>query len=283
MQVESMDNLMKRCVTLPRRIASYFLRRQMLARLLITLLRLRFRKGQIPLHQVARLRTMFRGSNVFEPHPSVYVGSGLLLNNRALSRRLAYMETGMWTLGVDTLNYLERLIQALRPEAVLEFGSGLSTLCLCQYMFDLHGDTGSPRVFSIDQESRYLTGSRVRLAECGFENLARLAHRPLIPQCIEGVETECYDLPHDFLSGFLGGSMPGLLIVDGPAGEDGVRFGTLPLVKDFVPTGARFVLDDALRDSELKTSLMWDRLPYLRVFGIKPVSKGLLLGEVFHK
>ena len=69
-------------------------------------------------------------------------------------------------------------------------------------------------------------------------------------------------------------------MIDGPAGPAGVRFGTLPLVQGYVRDGARFVLDDALRDGELAIARDWATLPYANVAGIRLIEKGLLVGTV---
>ena len=102
---------------------------------------------------------------------------------------------------------------------------------------------------------------------------------PLTPQVIEGVQTTCY-ASLDELRRILGERRADLLVIDGPAGPPGVRFGTLPLARGCASEGATFVMDDALRDGELDVARRWDAMPYLRVRGLQLIEKGLLTGTV---
>ena len=73
---------------------------------------------------------------------------------------------------------------------------------------------------------------------------------------------------------------PDFVVIDGPAAQDGARFGTLPLIRRYLSSGARFYLDDALRDGEIDIAERWARLPYVQVNVVRLTEKGLLLGEV---
>lgn len=84
----------------------------------------------------------------------------------------------------------------------------------------------------------------------------------------------------EVLERFLGGVRPDLILIDGPAGETGIRFGTVPLVSEVVDPNAVVIVDDGLRDSELDTADQWDRLGYVQWEGIRWEGKGLLSGKV---
>jgi hypothetical protein len=105
-------------------------------------------------------------------------------------------------------------------------------------------------------------------------------HAPLKHQRIEGLPTRCYDLSNVNLEKHLERWPTTFVFIDGPAAEFGERFGTLPLLHPYIRRNAQFLLDDALRDSELWTAQQWKRLPYLRVEGIYLEEKGLLSGKI---
>jgi hypothetical protein len=233
----------------------------------------------LPVSAVRLTRRLALGDDPLLP-PAWLVGtSSTAIRNSQLRDRLASQELGGMALGARTINLLEREVRRLRPELVLEFGSGISTLCLAQFMFDVHGPGGGIRVLSIDQDERYATVTRGLLQEAGVADAARVVACPLSQQTIEGFTANCYTMPPaGDLREFEGRA--GMVLVDGPAAENGARFGTLPLGRAYAANGARFMLDDALRDGELDTMRRWSRLPYVRVQGLRVVEKGILVGLV---
>ena len=252
-----------------------------LARVRRGLERLRHRrdfKGQIiPLAQAfseARIPARYGVSN------EVTASRGGALKNHFLRDALAREELGVWALDADTLNFLERVIQAGRPRTVLEFGAGLSTLCLARYLAEAWPDAPGVLVYSVEQNEWQVEQSRVRLAGLGLADRASIIHAPLTHVRIEGIEAECYGLPSTTLSAWLGAARPDLILVDGPSGDGCVRFGTLPLVKDYVNPGASFFLDDALRPEEREVARLWSELPYLGQMELHLRGKGLISGTV---
>jgi hypothetical protein len=208
------------------------------------------------------------------------VSAGVNLRNPILSSAFSTERLGEWALDAKVLNFLEHVIRQTRPRAVLEFGSGVGTVCIARYMYELHGLAEEPVVYSIEQDELHVEHTRRLLRNLGLERVGRVIHAPLKTQFIENTPTRCYDLSGERLREALGHVRPDFVIVDGPAGEDGVRFGTVPLAREWVSDGAMLFLDDALRDSELQTSLMWLKLPYVSIEGIHLLGKGLLAGTV---
>ena len=70
------------------------------------------------------------------------------------------------------------------------------------------------------------------------------------------------------------------VLIDGPAGPEGCRDTTLPGVISLCRDGARWFLDDALRDGELKILRDWSRLRGVYLEGIYPIGKGLATGRI---
>jgi len=197
-----------------------------------------------------------------------------------LERLMASETLGGWALCAETVEYLIEKIEEYRPSAILEFGSGTSSLALAWIMTRLHGDSSMPRVFSIDQAANHIEQTRAVLQRHDLVGMVRFHHAELVLQTIGSRVVRCYNLPTEVLEQFLGSVRPDLILIDGPAGENGIRFGTVPLVSEFVDPNAVVIVDDGLRDSELDTADQWDRLGYVQWEGIRWEGKGLLSGRV---
>ena len=208
------------------------------------------------------------------------ISTGEKLHNSYLANILRQEELGTWALDAQTLNFLEQEIIRLRPQAILEFGTGISTICFARHLFEIWGDTDKPRVFSIEQNEWQVEKSQRQLVDFGLEKSVRILHAPLTPQRIEDITTECYALPPSVLNEFLGELRPDFVVVDGPSGNSSVRFGTLPLVKAHVQETARFYLDDALRPEELDVAERWNALSYLSLSELRKIGKGILTGRM---
>jgi Methyltransferase domain len=183
-----------------------------------------------------------------------------------------------FAVGTESLNFLDGRVGQLRPEAILEFGSGVSTVVLAARMVDLHG-RDRPRVFSVDESKRYLDETQRMLNSAGLSGCARLAHREIREQVIHGRSTACYDIDESFLDSFLE-LVPDLLFVDGPSGGGSVRFGTLPLVLGRTAIPCTFFLDDALRESEIHVASLWRDLTGIELAAVHVVGHGLLEGRI---
>ena len=242
------------------------------------MLRLMYRNMPVPVHKVVLLRNLAHGQDVCSSRMENGITLGKSLHNSFLAKSLAQKELGRWSLSADTLNFLEQHIRVLKPSFILEFGSGISTACLARYMQEQHGDIDW-YVLSIEQEIDFAQATSSLLRELKLEKYAKVVYCPLRRQVIEGMETICYDFPHEVIM-ILENKHPDLVVIDGPSGEEGVRFGTLPLVLPFLNPGAWFFLDDALRDGELEIAQQWSHLPKVRIDGIYFIGKGLLVGKI---
>jgi hypothetical protein len=241
-------------------------------------LRLLPRATPVPVPKVRFLRKLCLGTDpLFPPYRSLKE-TGRKLRNPVLRSALETDEMGTWSMSPATLNFLEKEIQRRKPAVILELGSGLSTICLAQYMYETHGGASRLYVCSLEQDAASIDGTRQRLRTLGLDAFVRIFHAPLAPQVFEGVQTSCYSLPPDFVR-LIAAIRPTFVVIDGPATETG-RFGTVPLIRHYVRANALFYLDDALRDGELDVAQRWTRLPYVELNGIYLTEKGLLQGNV---
>lgn len=257
-------------------LLSHVRRRKLRAQLAVRRL-IRVCPGPLPLGEILAIRNAFETPDVLEPHPSSYLASGRELSDGALSEWLGDEELGMWTMAAETLEAIGNMVAATRPGLILEFGSGVSTLCLCQFMRVCGYACVGPAVVSVEQNEEYAQRTRKLISEHGLSDLCEILHAPILP-CEYGGETStCYSIDASQLRSALAGRGVDLLVVDGPAGD---RFPTLLSVSEHLSPGATVVLDDAWRDAELEVAQRWSSLPSLSVEGILPVGKGLLLAKV---
>jgi len=258
-----------------RTLFSHVRRRKLRAQLALRQL-IRECSGPVPLDDALTARNKSRTPDALEPHPSGYLAPGRDIGDHVLSEWLGEEELGMWTMAVDTLEALGRMVAARRPALIMEFGSGVSTLCLGQFMRTSGCVSAGPAVISIEQSQEYAQKTRDLLSKHGLSDVCDVLHAPLQPCEFEGEASVCYAIDGGQLSASLGERGVDLLVVDGPAGD---RFPTALSVAEFLSPKAMIVLDDAWRDAELEVARRWALLPWLRVEGILPVGKGLLVAE----
>ena len=112
-----------------------------------------------------------------------------------------------------------------------------------------------------------------RLAESGLSEHVKILYAPIS-------EEGKYQLDTDRLWELLGTKRADWLFIDGPAGPEHCRVWTLRLLAKFCRPGARWFIDDAMRDGELGILREWSRLPGIVVEGIYPTGKGLGTGSL---
>lgn len=187
-------------------------------------------------------------------------------------------QSNAYCLGTAGLNFIDAWVRKVRPDAILEFGSGVSTVVLTACMTELHGD-GVARVFSIDESEPYLHETEKMLTMAGLRDCVRLAHRPVRQRSVCGHLAPCYDLDDHFLRTFIDRS-PEFVLVDGPSGGGLARLGTVPLAVDHLAQRCSLLLDDALRDDEIRVASIWAKIPGVRLGRIHLVGHGILDGLV---
>jgi hypothetical protein len=238
------------------------------------------RNRPVPLSTVLLLRRLSAGADCLVGRNFRGPAAGAL-RHPELRYALRDETLGTWSLCVESLNFLEQEIQKYRPRTILEFGSGISTLCLAHFMKDLHGDDGEIHVLSVEQNHSVVGSTTDRLAQAGLLKNVRLITAPLIQKRIMDRQLSCYAISTDDLKE-ISAFRPEFVLVDGPAAEAGARFATLPLVREAIASHAHVYLDDAFRDGELDVAKAWLKLLGMEIDGVLPTAKGLLVGRVGH-
>jgi hypothetical protein len=220
------------------------------------------------------MRRVTGGPDALVPPMETFKGSASSLSDPELARLLADDELGTWALDVATIEVLWERLAAERPRAVLEFGAGVSTVVLARYsQWRAAQGLERPVIVSVEQDADVRTKVEKRLAENGLSEDVHLLHAPLS-------EASRYRIDLDAIRRCLRGHDLNWVLIDGPAGPDGCRVSTLPDVMELCADGARWFLDDALRDGEIGILREWSRLRNVTAEGIYPIGKGLATGTV---
>ncbi|KOX24158.1 class I SAM-dependent methyltransferase [Nocardiopsis sp. NRRL B-16309] len=164
-----------------------------------------------------------------------------------------------WAASPDVLRVLVRHIDRLRPDLVVEFGSGASSV----WMGYALRRAGGGRLVAVEHDARYAELSRALVASHGLDDIVEVRTAPLtgieavtVAVGDEQVSTadRWYDAAIlDDLEGI------GLVFVDGPPKATGrhARYPALPNLMPRCTEDVVFVLDDADRPDERAIGDRW--------------------------
>lgn len=158
--------------------------------------------------------------------------------------------------------YSQVLRQA--PKAVLELGSGISTVLIALAMREL--DLRNAFI-SLESERFWSEKTIGVLKRLDLDFWAKVHDAPLKPFAFRGQQFQV----HDF-SGF-DGFKAEFFFVDAPPWHIG-REGAVPRFHDQLAPGARIVLDDAARVGELKAVELWTDSGVAEFDGFLPIGRG---------
>jgi predicted O-methyltransferase YrrM len=157
-----------------------------------------------------------------------------------------------WALPVDEQRFLASLVAHLKPQHILEFGSGTSTQVFARASAQLNTPCS---ITSVEHDPDFRQSTIHELGD-QRESGCRIALQfaPLVLRECAGKLLPVYRLrPHRFAS-----RRPAdLVLIDGPPAALGGREGTLYQVLDFAQPGTLMILDDANRAEERTVLSRW--------------------------
>jgi predicted O-methyltransferase YrrM len=189
-------------------------------------------------------RRLFRGlaqqSDIDRLYDQIH---GLLQIQNAMMGRPVLRPLRRWAMSPDAMVFVLASLQGRDAPAVVEFGSGQSTLVLAAALQHCKGT-----LLSIDHDVDYSADIQKQVSACGLVTRVEFLHCPLCPTG-ETPGERSYDLSR--LPETAGVD---LALVDGPPSENGTLTRLVPLrwaARHLKPGGAMF-LDDTARDGEQK-------------------------------
>jgi hypothetical protein len=223
------------------------------------------------------LRRLSDAPDALVPPLETFRGTGASLSDPELARMLETDDLGTWALDAASIETLWESLRTERPSAVLEFGAGVSTLLLARYArWCAEAGAERPIVVSLEQDQGVRQKTMARLESLGLAEGVHILHAPLS-------QASRYQIDFARVGECLAGRAVEWVLVDGPAGPEGCRDTTLPDVMSSCGDGARWFLDDALRDGELGILRRWSRLREVEIDGILPIGNGLATGRLVRR
>ncbi|WP_159940165.1 MULTISPECIES: class I SAM-dependent methyltransferase [unclassified Nocardiopsis] len=164
-----------------------------------------------------------------------------------------------WAASPDVLRLLVRHIDRLRPELVVECGSGASSVWIGYAL----RRAGGGRLVAVEHDARYAELSRALVAAHGLDDIVQVRHAPLVETepatvTVDGQERTTADRWYD-ASVFADLEDIGLVFVDGPPQATGLqaRYPAVPVLLPRCTEDAVIVLDDAARPDEQAIGDRW--------------------------
>jgi predicted O-methyltransferase YrrM len=167
-----------------------------------------------------------------------------------LPLRAPLPQSRRWAASPDLLAHLVSIVEARRPKLIVEFGGGLSTICLAYAVEKV--DTG--KIISIDHDERFAARTRAQLELHALSGLVDVRSAPLVDLDLDGEIWPWYD--QRLLKDVEGCD---LLIVDGPPAAVRVRarYPALPVMVGRLAEDAVVILDDCIREDESSIAESW--------------------------
>lgn len=177
-----------------------------------------------------------------------------LVRLQPYTKKLPLPLGGGWALTGDSAAILVREALLRRPKAILELGSGVSTLLLGQVLRDL----GGGHLLSIDHDPVWAERTRRQVAFLGLDAYITVVDAPLKTVDVDGQSYDWYDIPRDALDAL--GAVD-LLFVDGPPPARhqalGARYPAIPLLGARLSPDVLVFVDDAGRPAETAMVAQW--------------------------
>jgi len=150
----------------------------------------------------------------------------------------------------DVAAYLAGLILDMRPRAVLELGSGVSSVIIGYCLRQAGGGT----LLSLDHDADYAAQTQRWLCQHGLQDIVTVYHAPLTQVPVRTGVHQWYDLRAV-------GPLPSLdfVFVDGPpwSTQELARLPALPLLEQHLSEAAVIVVDDYKRGDEREMVRRW--------------------------
>jgi predicted O-methyltransferase YrrM len=159
----------------------------------------------------------------------------------------------VWAISPDIALILYNEIIKGKPDVVIDFGSGTSTL-ISAYSQATYKDK-CPRIYSFDHDAEFSTKTKQLLNLHNIDSFVKVYHTPL-----ETIELRNETFQFYNVSALDEVDSIDLVFIDGPHGKRGIldRYPALPLVYDKLSKNAVIIVDDAKNFKESSRLIeMW--------------------------
>ena len=154
-----------------------------------------------------------------------------------------------WSAAADFLELVVDEVITIKPETILECGSGVSTLMLAAAC----RESGRGRVLSLEHHREYASDLRDIVASYGLQEFATVIDAPLVDMPVNGRDYQWYSLDN------LVECDIDMMVIDGPPGrlQKNSRYPALPVLAGRMTSACSIFLDDAGREDERDIVRLW--------------------------
>jgi hypothetical protein len=154
-----------------------------------------------------------------------------------------------WSAAADFLGLIVDEVISIKPETILECGSGVSTLMLAAAC----RESGQGRVLSLEHQQEYASDLRDIVASYGLQEFAMVIDAPLVDAHVNGRDYQWYSLDN------LVECDIDMMVIDGPPGrlQKNSRYPALPVLRGRMTSACSIFLDDAGREDEQEIARRW--------------------------
>lgn len=161
-----------------------------------------------------------------------------------------------WSMSSYGLYLLATEIRKFRPNHIIEFGSGASSIVMARSIQIYHP---KGRIISVENDPYYCDNLNDFALKNGLNEIVRFIYAPLYP-CPYLPDNKWYDCEvlHEHINSQYRFD---LVVIDGPpAWNDKIRlsrYGAIPFVMNYLSDDYSIFLDDANREGEKRIMEMW--------------------------
>lgn len=159
-----------------------------------------------------------------------------------------------WTLSGDVAAFIAGRLLRLKPELVVEFGSGFSSLIIALVL----KKNGSGKLVAIEHDAEFIETTRELIERFSLSDHISLVHAPLANMVINGESFLWYE--QESLE-FLSDKSVDFMLVDGPPAAtcQKARMPALYVMRRKLKSTAQIFVDDADRNDERAMMEIWKK------------------------
>jgi predicted O-methyltransferase YrrM len=172
-----------------------------------------------------------------------------------------------WAISPDFTRILMKYIFDIKPELVVELGSGVSTI-ISGYCLKMNG---KGKLISLEHEAKYYQDSLTNIKAHGLEDYVELYLAPLKQYILDDATYLWYDLSKVTID-----NPVDMMTVDGPPGtiQKESRYPAFPLMVSYLNHNAIILVDDYIREDEKEMVENWMKNTQLVQVNIINTEKG---------
>jgi predicted O-methyltransferase YrrM len=197
-----------------------------------------------------------------------------------LDRLIRGLPTRGWHLRAEAMKLLAGIVAEARPRLVLELGSGSSTVLLAG---QCRSAGGGARVVSVEESPFFAERTKTLLRRHNLLDAVSLVVSPVVGMRIGSWRGYCYELSEAEVAPAMGGERADLVLIDGPMSawtrRGDCRYGTLPLIRQWLADRALVIIDDAHRRRERDIIARWTAERLFEPLRSYAVGDGLTIGR----